>query len=67
MAGPQKKNFDTPDERVELGGIAADVVQLGDARSRATSFGPVPTAPLAVAAWPGASEPPRAARLTIPV
>jgi hypothetical protein len=31
MARPEKKNLDNPDQRVELEGVAADVVQVGDA------------------------------------
>jgi hypothetical protein len=31
MAGAEKKNLDAPDNRVELEGVAADVVQVGDA------------------------------------
>jgi class 3 adenylate cyclase len=30
MAGPQKKSLDTPDERIRLGGIAVDVVQVAE-------------------------------------
>ena len=30
MAAPSKKSFDAPDQRLEMGGVAADVVELGD-------------------------------------
>lgn len=40
MAGLQKKNLDAPDERVELEGMQADVVQLGDASISRNVFQP---------------------------
>jgi class 3 adenylate cyclase len=40
MAGPQKKSLDAPDERVAFGGIAADIVQLGDASVSRNVFQP---------------------------
>jgi len=40
MAGAQKKNFDTPDERVRLEGVAADVVQVGEASIARNVFQP---------------------------
>jgi class 3 adenylate cyclase len=40
MAGPQKKSLDMPDERVAFEGIAADVVQLGDASVSRNVFQP---------------------------
>jgi len=40
MAGAQKKNLDSPDERVAFEGIAADVVQLGDASVSRNIFQP---------------------------
>jgi class 3 adenylate cyclase len=30
MPGPQKKNLDVPDERLQLEGVAADIVQVGE-------------------------------------
>ena len=40
MAGLQKKSLDSPDERVRLEGIAADVVQVGDASISRNVFQP---------------------------
>jgi class 3 adenylate cyclase len=40
MAGAEKKNLDAPDERVELEGVAADVVQVGDASISRNVFQP---------------------------
>ena len=40
MAGAQKKNFDMPDERVRLEGVAADVVQVGEASIARNVFQP---------------------------
>ena len=40
MAGAQKKSLDSPDERVAFEGIAADVVQLGDASISRNVFQP---------------------------
>jgi class 3 adenylate cyclase len=40
MAGATKKSLDTPDERVAVGGIAADVVQIGDAAISRNVFQP---------------------------
>jgi class 3 adenylate cyclase len=40
MARAEKKNLDAPDERVEFEGIAADVVQVGDASISRNVFQP---------------------------
>ena len=40
MAGPQKKSLDAPDERVVFEGLAADVVQIGDASIARNVFQP---------------------------
>lgn len=40
MASASKKNLDHPDERVAIGGIAADVVQVGDAAVSRNVFQP---------------------------
>ncbi|MGH8951081.1 MAG: adenylate/guanylate cyclase domain-containing protein [Acidimicrobiia bacterium] len=40
MAGLQKKNLDAPDERVQLEGVVADIVQVGDASISRNVFQP---------------------------
>jgi class 3 adenylate cyclase len=40
VAGAQKRSLDVPDERVESGGIAAEVVQVGDASISRVEFQP---------------------------
>jgi class 3 adenylate cyclase len=40
VAGAQKKSFEAPDERIELGGIAADVIEIGDASVSRNVFQP---------------------------
>jgi class 3 adenylate cyclase len=40
VAGAEKKNLDVPDERVEFEGVAADVVQVGDASISRNVFQP---------------------------
>jgi class 3 adenylate cyclase len=40
MAGAQKKSLDLPDERIEVEGIAADVVQIADAAISRNVFQP---------------------------
>lgn len=40
MPGAQKKNLDAPDERVDLEGVAADVVQVADAAIARNVFQP---------------------------
>jgi class 3 adenylate cyclase len=40
MPGAEKKNLDVPDERVELDGVAADVVQVGHASISRNVFQP---------------------------
>lgn len=40
MPGLQKKSLDAPDERVRFEGIAADVVQVGDAAISRNVFQP---------------------------
>jgi class 3 adenylate cyclase len=40
MAGAQKKNLDAPDERVEVEGVTANVVQVGDASISRNVFQP---------------------------
>ena len=40
MAGAQKKSLDVPDERVQVGGISAEIVQLGDAAISRNVFQP---------------------------
>lgn len=40
MPGPLKKSLDLPDERVEVDGLAADVVQLGEASISRNVFQP---------------------------
>jgi len=40
LAGPEKKNLDAPDERVELDGVSADVVHVGDAAISRNVFQP---------------------------
>lgn len=40
MAGAQKKNLDTPDERLEFEGVAANVVQVADAAISRSVFQP---------------------------
>jgi len=40
LAGPQKKNLDTPDERIQFEGVMADVVQIGDASISRNVFEP---------------------------
>ena len=40
MSGLRKKSLDTPDERVDVEGVAADIVQLGDAAISRSVFQP---------------------------
>jgi class 3 adenylate cyclase len=40
LAGPQKKSLDAPDERIQLEGVMADVVHVGDASISRSVFQP---------------------------
>jgi class 3 adenylate cyclase len=40
LAGLQKKNLDNPDERIEIEGVMADIVQIGDASISRNVFQP---------------------------
>jgi hypothetical protein len=61
-----KKNLDTPDERIQLEGMHADIVQLGDASISRNVFQPGAIVPSVAADWWATTEPRKAARPTTP-
>ncbi|HET9852568.1 MAG TPA: hypothetical protein VFP56_08710 [Candidatus Limnocylindrales bacterium] len=40
MSGALKKSLDAPDDRLAVGGVAADIVQIGDASISRNVFQP---------------------------
>jgi hypothetical protein len=68
MAGAQKKSLDAPDTRVRVEGIAADLVEVGDASVARNIFAPgcAHCALRRARPWPATAEPPRVVRPITP-